>query len=65
MTDETKHRTWGRAAIDLLEERSDAAMMGWTTEELGEFWLGVTEAATLRLVRLKPEMVRRASEDES
>lgn len=56
------HHEWGRQAIDLLEERVQATTRDWTTEQLAEFWHGATEGCTLRLVRLKPELVRRVDE---
>lgn len=40
------------------------ADLGMTTDELGDFWLKMTEGATLRLVILKPEMVRRVNREE-
>ena len=32
-----------------------------TTAELADFWHAFTEGATLRLIRLKPEMVRKVN----
>ena len=31
----------------------------WTTDQLADFWHRLTEEGVLRLVRLKPEMVKR------
>jgi hypothetical protein len=55
----------GKQAIDLLEERmaSVDSYAALDTEQLGDFWLGMTEACTLRLVNLKPEIVRKVSPD--
>lgn len=49
----------GEMMIDSLEERADTLLSHLTTEQLAEFWQGATEACALRLIRLKPEMVRR------
>ena len=61
MTDDSEHRAKGIQAIIALEEvfSEDDDLKTWTTEQLADFWHGATEACTLRLVRLKPEMVRR------
>lgn len=42
--------------IDAMEESLGDRL---NTEELGEFWLAATEACTMRLIVLKPEMVRK------
>lgn len=60
---DSPHRTKGIAAIEMLEETfiedAEPPMSTWTTAELADFWHGATEACTLRLVRLKPELVRK------
>lgn len=53
------YRHMGEMMIDSLEERADTLLSHLTTEQLAEFWQGATEACALRLIRLKPEMVRR------
>ena len=51
----------GHQAIDLLEKRmgDTDAYMKLSTDELADFWQGMTEACLLRLTRLKPEGVSR------
>jgi hypothetical protein len=53
-------REMGHQAVELLEKRlaSVQQYISLNTEQLGDFWLGLTEACTLRLVRLHPEMVQ-------
>ena len=59
-------REHGSIAIDALEtsleELERYRAKKFTTDELGDFWQAATEACVLRLVRLKPEMVRHISE---
>jgi len=59
-------RAWGQQAIDVLEKhfQQNPKYTALTTEQMGDFWQGMTEACTLRLVRLKPEMVRKVGDDD-
>ena len=59
MTD-NQMNAWGHQAIDALEKhfKNNPRYTALTTDQLGDFWQGMTEACTLRLVQLKPEMVR-------
>jgi len=58
VTEDPPFHAWGRAAIDLLAERLESTQAGWSTDDLAEFWHGATEACTMRLIKLKPELVR-------
>ena len=59
MTEDPPFHAWGRAAINLLDERLEDFQKDWSTDDLAEFWHGATEACTMRLVKLKPELVTR------
>jgi len=37
----------------------------WKTEQLAAFWQRMTEECTVRLIRLRPELVRRWPPEES
>ena len=51
-------------AENLLAQMDEQAPNYWTTDELGTFWHRMTEGCTLRLVRLKPEIVRHINSDD-
>jgi len=55
---------WGRQSIDTLEARFNEIerYQKLSTDELADFWQGMTEACLLRLTRLKPEAVTKATE---
>jgi len=56
----------GVKTIEKLDEifNRGPAFKRMTTDEIAEFWHGATEACTLRLIRLKPELVRPADDDD-
>jgi len=53
------HHAWGQQAIDALEAnfKTIPKYEAMTTDQLADFWQGMTEACVLRLVKLKPEGV--------
>ena len=53
----------GRRTMLAFVERvtSGSTLDSMDTDQLGDFWLGMTETCLLQVVRLKPEMVVRFS----
>lgn len=47
------------AAAVTIENAEEMLPEDWTTEEIGRYWMALTELSTLRLIRYKPELVKR------
>lgn len=62
MTEDHSIRGLAEVALEDIEEllanTTGPGGLRLDTDDLGEFWHAMTEGCTLRLIRLKPEIVR-------